>query len=480
MTQSKTAAFAFSAALALLLGIALSAFPLCESAFAAKPLTTGGVEISKQEEPQQTANTYPIFYNLKGGHFEGAYVQTIPVGATYNTANLVKPVRVGYSFVGWYTNKKCTKKAKTVQGVAKASQRTLYAKWKEAKYSISYNAKGGKISGKRVKSYSSAKGVKTLPIAKKNGYAFMGWYFNTTEGTAHTSIPKGTKGKLKLYAKWQPRTLIAHRGYKGTGERANSADAFKAAALKGFTQAECDVRFTKDNVGVLSHDPSILVYKKDANGNKTGKPFYLAIRNVTYNQLQNNYIAFAPSGSRIYQPLSDNENSESNESSGPDILVPQLAQTNVTSFNELLDVCDAWGITPCIELKEGTRYQISKLMDEVDAHGMTYDVRWTSFTTSLLNHVRQRHPESRFILLANSVTGGKISTAKLFAASGGEIVLSVKASKANKGAVKKCAKAGIPLSAWTLADETQVKKFDKYICEFVVNKITGARVPARI
>lgn len=51
-----------------------------------------------------------------------------PAGGT--GATLPKPNRKGYTFVGWYTDSKCTKKVSRLQPWY-AGKKTLYAKWKK-------------------------------------------------------------------------------------------------------------------------------------------------------------------------------------------------------------------------------------------------------------------------------------------------------------------------------------------------------------
>lgn len=72
---------------------------------------------------------YAIRYNLNGGKNSRAN-PTVYCKST-KTVRLKNASRQGYVFKGWYTNKKCTKKATSIkQGSSGA--KVFYAKWKKA------------------------------------------------------------------------------------------------------------------------------------------------------------------------------------------------------------------------------------------------------------------------------------------------------------------------------------------------------------
>ena len=132
----------------------------------------------------------------------------------FNNRELVLeiPVRENYTFVGWYSDKKCTKK---VGKIAKGSKgnKTFYAKWTPVTYSVVYQANGGtgKVSTTKWKDKETAT-VATNKF-KRTGYVFAGW--NTEQdgsGTKYdetqiiTSISVDGKNQLILYAIWEPIT----------------------------------------------------------------------------------------------------------------------------------------------------------------------------------------------------------------------------------------------------------------------------------
>ncbi|MBR2592561.1 MAG: InlB B-repeat-containing protein, partial [Oscillospiraceae bacterium] len=157
---------------------------------------------------QWEIENYKITYNLNGG--------TAPEGnpATYTVADetitLAAPTKTGYTFSGWYSDKKLKKKAPTIKAGSTGSK-TFYAKWTANKYTIVFDGNGAtggstkKISGV---SYGSSKKL-TANGFKKTGATFQGW--NTEpDGSGTTYKNKASVKNLTaengatvtLYAIW--------------------------------------------------------------------------------------------------------------------------------------------------------------------------------------------------------------------------------------------------------------------------------------
>lgn len=176
-------------------GVLLAMVLLCVAAIAPHP----AYATSKK--------SYAILYHLNGGKQPADQVTRVKKGKSLRVSKIKTPKRSGYTFEGWYTNKKLTKKAKSVSGVAKKSKRRLYAKWKRITYKIVYHLNGGtRASGltKRVNKGSTIK-VSKLGKPTRVGYVFKGWY--TDVGlTKKASKVSGVSAKSKrtLYARWKP------------------------------------------------------------------------------------------------------------------------------------------------------------------------------------------------------------------------------------------------------------------------------------
>ena len=129
-----------------------------------------------------------VTLNPNGGSLGGA-ADKLKVGKSRAIGTLPKPVREGYSFKGWFTNKsggtKVTTKTKTSKSV------TYYAQWTAKKYTVKLAKTGkGTVSGGGKKAYKSAVTLKAKPA---KGYKFDGWYDGETlkskKATWKTKVP---------------------------------------------------------------------------------------------------------------------------------------------------------------------------------------------------------------------------------------------------------------------------------------------------
>ena len=142
---------------------------------------------------------YTITYKLNGG--KNSKSNKASYYYTTKTFKLKNPTRKGYTFKGWYTDKKCTKKITQVKkGTTK--NYTLYAKWAKKKYTITYVLNKGKNNKSNKKSYYVTTKTFKLKNPTRKGYTFKGWYSDKKCTKKVTKITKGTAKNIKLYAKW--------------------------------------------------------------------------------------------------------------------------------------------------------------------------------------------------------------------------------------------------------------------------------------
>ena len=146
-----------------------------------------------------TPTKYTIKYNLNGGTNNKAN----PAFYTMASAKIVlsKPTRKGYVFDGWYTDSKFKNRFIAINK-GTIGNKTVYAKWKVIKYSISYVLNGGTAPTGNPTSYTITSATITLKNPSRKGYTFAGWYKESGFKTKVTTIAKGSVGNLKLYAKW--------------------------------------------------------------------------------------------------------------------------------------------------------------------------------------------------------------------------------------------------------------------------------------
>lgn len=80
-----------------------------------------------------TANTYTITYkDYNNAKFSGKLVTGYPTKHTYDADTVLPiPTKTGYTFLGWYTDKACTKSVETIGAKDITANITVYAKWVE-------------------------------------------------------------------------------------------------------------------------------------------------------------------------------------------------------------------------------------------------------------------------------------------------------------------------------------------------------------
>lgn len=71
------------------------------------------------------------------------------------------------------------------------------------KYTITYYLNDGTNHASNPQSYTPGTATITLKAPTKAGYTFQGWYRDSGMSSGITSIPKGSYGDVKLYAKWK-------------------------------------------------------------------------------------------------------------------------------------------------------------------------------------------------------------------------------------------------------------------------------------
>lgn len=177
------------------------------------------------------------------------------------------------------------------------------------------------------------------------------------------------------------RLIGSHRGW-GTAPE-NSLASFKATREKGYYAFETDVHFTKDNVPVLIHDATINSTARNNDLSVIAEDTY--VKNLTYNQLKNNYIF----------------NIERINHGTPTVL-PEFNTNRITSFEEMLDYVKANKMHVSIELKTGTKEQIESMVRMTQEKNMHNYVRWISFYTDLLKYVRDYDPDESLSVTASS------------------------------------------------------------------------------
>lgn len=150
-------------------------------------------------------NDYPKFVNL---HFETKYQYTL----SFETNGGLKvssieyfvgedieiptPIKTGYDFKGWYLDSNLTQK---YEYEALTGNTTLYAKWEDSKYTVSFETNRGSSVDSQEILFNNTVTKPSDPI--RSGYVFEGWYSDaalTSEYNFSTLVTEN----LTLYAKW--------------------------------------------------------------------------------------------------------------------------------------------------------------------------------------------------------------------------------------------------------------------------------------
>ena len=142
-----------------------------------------------------TATEYSISYNLNGG------VQSVSNSTIYTVEDknitLCAPTKTHYSFDGWFLDEEFFSAVSQIE-TANGKNLQLYAKWSAVQYTVSFeNASVDNIV------YTVESESFDLPVAKKLGYTFVGWFANADlSGETVSRIEQGSYGNVTLYAKF--------------------------------------------------------------------------------------------------------------------------------------------------------------------------------------------------------------------------------------------------------------------------------------
>lgn len=144
--------------------------------------------------------TYNISYILNGGMLSEDSALSYVVG---EEVVLNTPYGFGQmEFLGWYLNGELVEKIdKETYGDI-----TLEAKWNDLNtyYDIKYNLDGGVIESTYKTRYIEGDSY-LLPVPKKEGYLFKGWYLENTYETRIKRITSTDKQNFELYAKFEEK-----------------------------------------------------------------------------------------------------------------------------------------------------------------------------------------------------------------------------------------------------------------------------------
>lgn len=146
-----------------------------------------------------TATRYKVTYVLNGGYNNQYNPLTYTV--TTNHFSYKPATRKGYRFLGWYSDKACTKRTYQVKK-GSVGNKTVYAKWTLNRYKITYVLNGGKNNRKNPTTYTIYTATTAYQNPTRSGYRFAGWYTDKACTKRTYQVKKGSTGNKTVYAKW--------------------------------------------------------------------------------------------------------------------------------------------------------------------------------------------------------------------------------------------------------------------------------------
>lgn len=245
----------------------------------------------------------------------------------------------------------------------------------------------------------------------KKGFYEVVYFLADYAGNNATPV----KRTIRLFDR-QNVKLIAHRGFSSR-EYDNTMEAFQAAVDGNFWGLECDVRVTKDNKLVISHDDALPAGK----GN---------ITQMTFDEVMAVEFTNSKFPNKVYK---------------------------IASFYDYLLLCKENNVTPIIELKSPfNEAQIPLVLEMVEAEEMMDKCVFISFQASYLLYIRNRYSNVRLqLLIQKEDPTGAIKTCLA-----NNYSISVAYNNTfffTKANIDKFHKAGLEVAAWTVDDAIIMK-----------------------
>ncbi len=203
---------------------------------------------------QWKGGSITVHFDNNGGHGDVPN-KGYTVESKYNSLPAGTTGPKGYVFDGWYTARTGGTKI-TKDSIVSAEYTTLYAQYKPNTYTLSFNSVGGSAVSSRNVKYDSKYGE--LPVPKKYGYKFEGWFTAEKGGTEITenSIVSFASNHT-LYAHWKYNMVYVRfdpNGGKGeeTGQEyeiGSKYGSFPTGPKSSYTYKKFDGWYTEKEGG---------------------------------------------------------------------------------------------------------------------------------------------------------------------------------------------------------------------------------------
>ena len=218
------------------------------SSYSAASINSGIVTIT----PYKLTDNGTVSNSSNTGTIDEASETSVSKDAVYTGEVTVKASEnTGYDFVGWFTAASGGSAVSTETSYtynAPKSTKTIYARFKAQRYSITYKDQGNAtFSGTHASGYPTTHTygtATTLKTASKTGYTFEGWFTNSgCTGSAVNSLGATEyTANITLYAKWTAnKYTVIFNANGGEGKMADQGFTY------GDAQTLTENAFTLEN-----------------------------------------------------------------------------------------------------------------------------------------------------------------------------------------------------------------------------------------
>ncbi len=142
---------------------------------------------------------YTVSFEVNGG---SAIANQSVAHGEKASAPTPAPIKVGYTFEGWYTDVTHTDIYDFNKEIT--ANTTIYAKWEPLKYTVSFEVDGGSTVSHQSVAHGEKASAPTPPPTKA-GYTFGGWYTDAGHTQAYDFTNVITENTT-IYAKWKAQT----------------------------------------------------------------------------------------------------------------------------------------------------------------------------------------------------------------------------------------------------------------------------------
>ena len=294
-----------------------------------------------KQEPEDKLDILDYVYMVNFESNGGTEIKPQTVVYGKKATEPSNPSKEDYAFLGWYTDKDCTKVFNFDTEIK--SDITLYAGWKSV-YTVSFDANGGILSGPETQSVISGEKATEPSNPSKENYVFDGWYTDK-EFTNKYNFDLVVENSFTLYAKWflDVEDVIQNIGTTSSSNASDYTICEFTSEKQGFYYA---IELTEGTSYVIETTDSTL---RSLTGRRDAK-FYLYDKDgIEEEYADDAIISFTPSYTGLYYIYMTPYSSGSAGKAGVHVYTTTLISnlsfdiTNVSlKTSEYIDIIATW------------------------------------------------------------------------------------------------------------------------------------------